>query len=150
MWTDDHDPPVPTTQWKPGQVVEYTRTVFIPVLPLHRRGGGAARPVLGTRPAAPAAGRRGPGQRSYKVATLSLLPQSENVFLIFKDGWHPAEVATDNATVEWQWTKKVGTLAFRNPKKDVIFYLHADNPALVRRAADVAIKSTATRSTPSR
>ena len=28
------------------------------------------------------------GQQSYKVATLSLLPHSENVFLLFKDGWH--------------------------------------------------------------
>ena len=25
MWTDDHDPPVPTTQWKPGQIIEYTQ-----------------------------------------------------------------------------------------------------------------------------
>src|SRR5205823_11132649 len=33
MWTDDHRPPVPTTEWKPGQTVEYTRTVFIPVYP---------------------------------------------------------------------------------------------------------------------
>ena len=47
------------------------------------------------------------GQLSYKVATLSLLPHSENVFLLFKDGWHPAEVAPDNTTVEWQWSKKV-------------------------------------------
>src|SRR5439155_19311123 len=31
MWTDDHNPPVPTTQWKAGQPVEYTRTVFVPV-----------------------------------------------------------------------------------------------------------------------
>src|SRR4029078_2070694 len=31
MWTDDHDPPVPPTQWKPGQKMETTRTVFIPV-----------------------------------------------------------------------------------------------------------------------
>ena len=33
MWTDDHDPPTPTTQWKPGQTIEYTRTVFVPVYP---------------------------------------------------------------------------------------------------------------------
>ena len=33
MWTDDHDPPTPTTQWKPGQTIEYVRTVFIPVRP---------------------------------------------------------------------------------------------------------------------
>ena len=33
MWTDDHDPPTPTSQWKPGQVIEYTRTVFVPIFP---------------------------------------------------------------------------------------------------------------------
>src|SRR6478672_13261012 len=31
MWTDDHVPPTPTTQWKAGQTVEYTRTIFVPV-----------------------------------------------------------------------------------------------------------------------
>src|SRR4026208_2091030 len=30
MWTDDHDPPTPTQEWKPGQTIEYTRTMFIP------------------------------------------------------------------------------------------------------------------------
>src|ERR1700733_3388607 len=29
----DHNPPVPTTQWKPGQTIEYTKTVFIPIYP---------------------------------------------------------------------------------------------------------------------
>jgi hypothetical protein len=33
MWTDDHRPPVPTSQWKAGQTVEYTRTIFVPVYP---------------------------------------------------------------------------------------------------------------------
>src|SRR5262245_63074236 len=31
MWTDDHNPPTPTSQWKPGQTVEYTRTLFVPI-----------------------------------------------------------------------------------------------------------------------
>ena len=108
LWTDDHDPSVPTSQWKPGQVIEYTRTVFIPVVPYI----GEAQVRLGlysTRDQRrlPLAGEDA-GQLSYKVATLSLLPHSENVFLLFKDGWHPAEVAPDNTTVEWQWSKKVG------------------------------------------
>src|SRR5262249_5601152 len=33
MWTDDHQPPTPTTQWKPGQTVEYSRTIFVPTYP---------------------------------------------------------------------------------------------------------------------
>src|SRR5262245_2669579 len=33
MWSDDHDPEIPTTSWKPNQTIAYTRTVFIPVYP---------------------------------------------------------------------------------------------------------------------
>ena len=33
MWTDDHHPPVPTTQWKPGQTIQYNRLLFAPVYP---------------------------------------------------------------------------------------------------------------------
>ena len=71
------------------------------------------------------------GQRAYRVAKFQLLPQTENVFTVFKGGWHPAEVAEHNASVEWQWTKKNATLAFKNPKKDSVFYLDADNPGSV-------------------
>ena len=51
-----------------------------------------------------------------RSGTLELLPQTENVFLIYKDGWHQAEVAADNATVEWQWTKKVATICVPEPE----------------------------------
>jgi hypothetical protein len=78
---------------------------------------------------------------SYDVATLTLLPHSENVFLLYKDGWHPSEVSPDNTTIEWQWSKKLATLSFRNPKKDSLFYLHADNPAAYAEAQTVVVKA---------
>ena len=65
-------------------------------------------------------------RREYEVAKFQLLPQSENIFLIYKDGWHPAEVSSDDPTNEWQWTKKAATISFRNPKKDATFYLEYD------------------------
>ena len=128
MWTDDHDPPVPTREWKPGQRIEYTRTVFVPVYPYV----GEASIQLGLYSTAdqkrlPLEGEE-VGKRAYKVARLQLAPQTENVFTVFKDGWHPSEVAERNASVEWQWTKKEATLAFKNPKQDAIFYLDLDNP----------------------
>jgi hypothetical protein len=128
MWTDDHRPPLPTTQWKAGQAVEYTRTVFVPVYPYL----GDAAIQLGLYSTKDA--RRLPltgqdsGQRAYKVGSLQLLAQTENVFLIYKEGWHPTEVAPENSVVEWQWTKGAATVVFRNPKRDCTFYLHADNP----------------------
>ena len=33
MWTDDHIPPTPVQEWKPGATIEYTRTMFIPKFP---------------------------------------------------------------------------------------------------------------------
>jgi len=33
LWTDDHLPNPPTSTWKPGQTIEYTRTVFVPNYP---------------------------------------------------------------------------------------------------------------------
>ena len=65
-------------------------------------------------------------RKEYLVTRFQLLPQSENIFLIYKDGWRPAEVASDSPASEWQWTKKTATLSFRNPKKDVTFYLEWD------------------------
>jgi hypothetical protein len=131
IFTFDHNPPVPTSQWKPGQTIEYTKTVFIPIYPyvgeasiqvgLHSTQTQKRLPL-----AAPDA-----GQRAYKVARIQLQPQTENVFTVFKDGWHPAEVAEHNSTVEWQWTKKSATLSFKNPKKDAVFYLDLDNPGSV-------------------
>jgi hypothetical protein len=127
----DHNPPIPTSQWKPGQTVEYTKTVFIPIYPYV----GEASIQLGLHSTVnqkrlPLAGEDA-GQRAYKVARIQLQPQTENVFTVFKEGWHPAEVAEHNATVEWQWTKKEATLSFKNPKKDCLFYLDVDNPGSV-------------------
>jgi len=140
MWTDDHEPPTPSAEWKPGQTVEYTRTMFIPSYPYV----GAAKIVAGMY--TPGNNERlkfsntDRGDRSYKVADFELLPQTENIFVIFKDGWHPAEVVTEGAgRTEWQWTKKEATIAFRNPKRDVVLVLQADNPAAGPNAAQQVI-----------
>ncbi len=136
MWTDDHDPPTPSTEWKPGQSIEYTRSMFIPSYPYV----GAAKVVAGIY--APGTNERlklsneDRGDRSYKVVDFELLPQTENIFVIFKDGWHPSEVVSEGAgRTEWQWTKKEATIAFRNPKRDVVLILQLDNPATGPNAA---------------
>jgi hypothetical protein len=128
MWTFDHNPPVPTSQWKPGETVEYTMTEFIPVYPYI----GEAAIHLGLYSTAdssrlPLAGEH-LGQYAYRAVRFNLLPQSENLLHIFKEGWHPGEYAPDNPTVEWQWTKQRATLSFKNPRKDALFYLDVDSP----------------------
>ncbi len=128
MWTDDHQPPTPTSQWRPGQTITYTRTLFVPVYPYVGPATievGLFSPTGQTR--LPLDGKD-EGQRSYQVASFELRPQSENVFLVYKDGWHNAEVAADNNAVAWQWTKGEGNVSFRNPQRDVVVFLDVDAP----------------------
>jgi hypothetical protein len=142
MWTDDHQPPRPTSTWKPGEKVEYTRTMFVPVYPYIGQATirvGLYSPKAEGRLALNAEGTK---QREYPVATLELLPQSENVFIHHKEGWHQVEVAPENPAVEWYWTKKTATLAFRNPRKDVLFYLQLDaRPDLAGSPQQVSVRS---------
>jgi hypothetical protein len=131
IWTDDHNPPVPTSQWKPGQTVQYTRTIFVPVYPYV----GEAKIQIGlysskNQKRLPLVGQHN-GQRAYEVARFQLLPQTENLPSVFKEGWHNAEVVENNTAVQWQWTKKDAVFAFKNPKKDCLFYFDVDNPGTV-------------------
>lgn len=129
MWTDDHEPPTPTRQWKPGGTIEYPRTMFVPKFPYVGQTGvevGLFSPKTGSR--LPLAGQT-EGQRSYRVATFDLQLQTDNLFVVFRDGWHETEVSEEGSGLEWQWSRKTGTLSFRNPTRDVVLYLQADQPA---------------------
>jgi hypothetical protein len=128
MWTDDHLPPTPTREWKPGSTIEYERTMFIPKFPYV----GETRVEVGlfsmtTGERLPLAGDT-LGQRAYRVATFNMRLQTDNLFVIFRDGWHDAEGGGGGR--EWQWSRKQATLAFRNPGRDVRFFLEADQPAV--------------------
>jgi hypothetical protein len=128
MWNDDHDPPAPTSTWRPGQTVEYTRTIFVPVFPyvgdasiqvgLHSMKDQRRVPLSG----------EDVGQQAYRVTRFQLLPQTDNLFTVFKDGWHPAETVANDPSLEWQWTKGQATLAFKNPKKEAVFFFDLDSP----------------------
>lgn len=132
IWFDDHDPPVPTSQWKPGQTIgPYTRTVFVPVVPylgeatvrlgLYKGDGGARLALAALDPA-----DRNSRSREYKVGTLQMLPSSENLLIINKTGWNQDEYSSENPSNSWRWTQKLATLSFRNPRKDVTLYLDYD------------------------
>jgi len=130
MWTDDHQPPTPTRQWKPGAAVEYNRTMFVPKFPyvgetrievgLYARSSGDRVPLAGPTD----------GQRAYQLASFTMRLQSDNIFVVFRDGWHETEVGEEGSGLEWQWSRKDATLSFRNPKRDILFYLEADQPVM--------------------
>ena len=112
---------------KRARSYSYTRTRFVPVYPyvgdVEVRMGLYPYPGRGERPVLKGEDK---GFREYKVGSLELLPQTENVFLVYKEGWHNPETHPDNPSVERTWTKKDALVSFKNPKKDVIVYLEGD------------------------
>ena len=128
LFDDDHVPEPPPTGWEPGKTYSYTRTKFIPIYPyvgdvevrmgLYPPSGKGERVML--------KGTDANGMREFKVGKIELLPQTENIFLVYKEGWHGTEVSPQNPSVERMWTKKEALVSFKNPKRDVVVYLEAD------------------------
>jgi len=128
LWTDDHVPPTPTTDWKPGATIEYTRTMFVPKVPytgetsidlgLYVPGSNERVPLLGTTV----------GTRAYRVGTLDVQPQLETTLVLFTGGWHDAEQVPESQGSEWRWSKGESTVQFRNPKRDIVLVLDLDQP----------------------
>jgi len=130
LFDDDHVPQPPPSQWEPGKTYTYKRTRFIPVYPYV----GEVEVRMGLYPTAGRGERvalKGDdaGMQEYRVAKLELLPQTENIFLVYKDGWHNPESSTQNPSLEQQWTKKDALVSFKNPHADIVVYLEADTNA---------------------
>src|SRR5438094_2775639 len=124
LFDDDHLPTPATTAWEPGKSYSYTLTKFIPIYPYV--GDSEVRMGLYRDRERVALKAEDAGMQEYKVGKIELLPQTENIFLVYKDGWHNPESRTDNPGLEVTWTKKDALVSFKNPKKDVIVYLEAD------------------------
>jgi len=138
LFTDDHVPvPAPTT-WEAGKTYTYTRTVFVPIYPYV----GEVQVVMGLYPPSGRGERvalkgQDVGLREYVVGKLEFLPQTENIFLVYKEGWHNPESSPQNPSLERTWTKKEALVSFKNPKTDVIVYLEADTNVKAFEAAPV-------------
>jgi hypothetical protein len=127
LFADSYVPATPASAWEPGKAYSDKRTMFIPVYPYV----GEVKVVMGLDPISGRGGRMGlkgedVGLRAYKVAQLELLPQTDNIFLVYKEGWHSPEASAANPSLERTWTKKDALISFKNPKKDVVIYLEAD------------------------
>ncbi len=117
----------PPSEWEPGKTYTYKRTRFVPIYPYT----GPVEVRMGLYPF-PGRGERltlkgeDAGLREYKVATVELVSHTENIYVTWKEGFHPPEAHAENPNIAQTWTKQEGVLSFKNPKKDVVVYLEAD------------------------
>ena len=139
LWAEDHDPPIPTTQWQPNQTVEYQYRIQVPMYPYV----GEALIAVGlysyrTGERLPLAGED-LGQMSYQVGTITLAPQPESSFLVYEDGWHSAEFSSDGRN-DWRWTTGRAVLSVRNPMADSVFSFELDaRPDMFERPQTLAV-----------
>jgi len=140
MFTDDHNPPEPTSAWQAGQDITYERRMIVPVYPyvgevtvavgLYSPSRGDRLPLIGEHL----------GDRSYLAASFEMKPQSESGLLIYGDGWYLAESAPMDPNREWQWTSDQATITFRNPRVASTFYLELNGrPDLLETAQVVTL-----------
>ena len=126
-WLDDHQPPTATPQWRAGEPVRYTRTVFAPeMLPL-----GTVRLEIGlyspdSQARLPLGAREIRG-RAYEAASFRIEAAPPYAY---PSGWFDHEGAPQDP-VRWRWTRKEAVFSFPNPKADAQLYIDAD--AFARR-----------------
>ena len=114
LWASDHEPPVPTSEWRPGQSIQYTHRLEIPAYPyiglavigigLQSSDSGARLPLAG----------RDLGEFVYEVAALAFEPRHESSYVVYGEGWYPVEFQMFGQTA-WRWTGERAVLSFRNP-----------------------------------
>lgn len=131
MWADDHQPPVPTSSWMPGQTISYTRHTTVPMYPyigdatiavgLYSESTGERLTLAG----------EDLGQQAYRGGALRLEPQAESSFLLYEDGWYDDEINSES-NQQWRWTSERASISFRNPRSNAVLYLRFDGrPDLV-------------------
>lgn len=128
LWVDDHAPPTPTSTWRPGAVIEYSRTTFVPKVPYVGQVsvlGGLYDPATGERLPLSAPTE---GMRAYRLAAFPLALSNNPTFVVFREGWYDTEMPEDDSGLDWQWSRRRAVLAFRNPRRDATFYLLLDQP----------------------
>ena len=145
LWTDDHDPPIPSSSWQTGQTVSYERRVPIPEQVYVGRATvavGLYSAPLGER--LPLAGQH-LGQRSYRAASLMIEEATERNAPTYEYGWYAPESGSQEGRggPRWRWTSESAGLTFPNPYSDVVLQLFVDGrPDLVpggRQELDVTV-----------
>ena len=142
LWADDHDPPVPSRDWRRGQNISYSRQMAIPedaYVGEATIAVGLYLPPLGQR--LPLAGDH-LGQRSYRAARLTIEPATARNVLAYDYGWYDPELEQGSGGgARWRWTAGAAGLSFPNPYADVVLQLLLDGrPDLVpegRQEVDV-------------
>lgn len=120
LFQDDHVPPVPTSQWEPGQEYKYQRRVYIPSFidefdPAFK-GEETLRLSVGLYNPYD---RSGDSRREVLATKLKVLPPPPDVpEIVYEKGWYDQEIDPDAPLKKWRWTSGEASCIIDNPHRD--------------------------------
>jgi len=122
LWTDDHQPPTAPSTWGDAEVT-YRRAMFVP------RATTAGRVRIEAGVFSRADGVRVPMAAANPSTSLfEVMRASNDLFVVFGDGWHGAERVEQRQANEWRWSKGDARLSFRRPQRNAVLSLEIDQP----------------------
>ena len=120
LFQDDHVPPVPTSQWEPGQEYKYTRSIYIPSFidefdPTFK-GDETLRLSVGLYNPYD---RSGGPQREVMTAKLKVLPPPPDMpEIVYEKGWYDQEIDLNAPLKKWRWLGAEARCIVDNPGRD--------------------------------
>jgi len=130
QWQDDHQPPVPTSRWQPGQTIEYTRIHFLPrnvpqeeitlTVGLYDAAGAGEKVRLEGRQT---------HRLEYEVCRFRVIPPDKLPEIVYEDGWYSREFIPGQPDgVIWRWSRREAFCKLENPRRAAALYLEAQAP----------------------
>ena len=125
LFQDDHIPPVPTSQWEPGQEYKYQRRIYIPSFidefdPTFK-GDETLRLSVGLYNPYD---RSGESQREVLNTSLKVVPPPPDVpEIVYEKGWHEQEIDPKSPLRKWRWTSGEARCIVDNPHQDSLLVI---------------------------
>jgi len=120
LFQDDHVPPVPTSQWEPGQEYKYQRQIYIPSFidefDPNFKGEETLRLSVGLYNPFD---RSGGPQREVLSTKLTVLPPPPDApEIVYEKGWYDQEIDPNAPLKKWRWMSGEASCIVDNPHQD--------------------------------
>lgn len=122
LFQDDHLPVAPTSQWEPGQVVTYTRRVYIPAFidEFDPQFSGFENMKLSVGYYSPL-DRTGKSKAEVLKSVIKVFPPPPGTpEIIYESGWYDLEINPEAVLKQWRWTAKEARCVVDNPRRDAM------------------------------
>jgi hypothetical protein len=120
LFQDDHVPPVPISQWEPGQEYKYTRRIYIPSFidefdPTFK-GDETLRLSVGLYNPYD---RSGGPRREVMATKLKVVPPPPDIpEIVYEKGWYDQEIDPNAPLKKWRWVGAEARCIIGNPHRD--------------------------------